>query len=102
MTLHICMIFFVAGCWLVALAKLDQIMNSSPLVQNVQNKCHVFKLTLKKPAETNENFGIIVPKEEKEKVPSGLRFVADFCASLRCGVSKVDNNEAGTARMLWF
>jgi len=56
MMLHICMIFFVADCcWLVTLAKLDQLMNSSPLVQNVQNKGHVFKLTLKEPAKTNKN-----------------------------------------------
>ena len=65
--LHICTIFAVAGYWLVTSAKLDQLMNTSPLVQNVQNKGHVFKLTLKEPAKTNEDFGIFVPREEKEK-----------------------------------
>jgi len=57
MALHICMLFFVAGCWLVTLAKLDPLMNSSRLVQNVQNKGRVFKLTLKEPAQTNDFFG---------------------------------------------
>jgi len=42
-------------------------MNSSPLVPNVQNKGHVFKLTLKEPAKTNEDLGIFVLREEKEK-----------------------------------